>query len=90
MRVVLSPQAEKRLRKLAKIDQIAIAQKIGKIREQKEFSSGQKEKLQGYPDIFRVRVGDYRLVYRKFPDRLYIILLGHRQDVYEILRRWLG
>lgn len=88
MKVVLSPQAEKKLRKLNKIDQIALARKIRNLQnDQKDI---QTERLQGYTDTFRIRVGDYRLIYRKFSDRLYIILIGHRKDVYEILHRLFG
>lgn len=88
MKVILSPQAEKRLKKLNKIDQIALARKIRNLQDDEKGI--QKEKIQGYADIFRIRVGDYRLVYKKFSDRLYIILIGHRKDVYEILGRLLG
>lgn len=88
MKVILSPQAEKKLIKLSKIDQISLARKIRNL--QNNEKDVQTEKLQGYADIFRIRVGDYRLVYKKFSDRLYVILIGHRKDVYEILHRLLG
>ncbi len=87
MKATLSPQAEKKLRKLNKIDQIVLARKIRNL--QNDGKAAQTEKLQGYDDTFRIRVGDYRLVYKKFSDRLYVILIGHRKDVYEILRRLL-
>lgn len=88
MKVILSPQAEKRLRKLNKIDQIALARKIRNL--QTEEKSVPAERLVGYTDIFRIRVGEYRLVYRKFTQRIYIILIGHRKDIYEILSRLIG
>lgn len=40
--------------------------------------------LQGERDIYRIRVGDYRIVYFVQDDRLIIevIRIGHRRDVY--------
>ena len=85
MKITLSPLSEKRLKKLPKIDQIAIAQKIRSLKEKK--NSLIKEKLQGYKDTYRIKVGNYRIVYKKFPDLFYIILIGHRKDIYEVLQR---
>lgn len=87
MKITLSPLAEKRFKKLPKIDQIAIAQKIRSLNGEKNLLIA--EKLQGYKDIYRVRVGNYRIVYRKLPDLFYIILIGHRKDIYEVLQRML-
>jgi len=87
MKVILSPQAEKELRKLPKIGQIAISQKIRSIRDETRVS--QIEKLRGLKNIFRVRVGDYRIVYKKTRTEIYIILIRHRRDVYRLIRRWL-
>jgi len=40
--------------------------------------------LAGEPRAYRVRVGDYRIVYEVFDDRLVVqvVRLGHRRDVY--------
>lgn len=83
MNSIISPRAEKQLRKLPKFDQIVIVQKI------RELSIGDvlsEEKLSGYKDIYRIRVGDYRIVYRKTAAQLYIILIRHRRDVYRLLK----
>lgn len=47
------------------------------------FPPGVK-RLQGDPDVFRVRAGDYRIVYRVDGKRLTILILkiGHRREVY--------
>lgn len=87
MKITLSPLAEKKFKKLPKIDQIAIAQKIRSLKEEKNLLI--EEKLQGYKDTYRVRVGNYRIIYRKFSDLFYIILIGHRKDIYEVLQRML-
>lgn len=85
--IVISPQAERKLRKISKVDQIAIAQKIRSLRNLGVFS---QEKLQGYSDIFRVRIGDYRIVYKIYPRMIYIVLIAHRKDVYRLLQEMLG
>jgi len=43
------------------------------------------KKLSGYEDIYRIRVGIYRIVYRIEDDVLYIevIKIAHRKDVYQ-------
>ena len=48
-------------------------------------------KLQGYADIFRIRVGSYRILYSVEERRLIIIILkiGHRGDIEPALNgRW--
>lgn len=84
MKVLLSPRAEKDLKRLSKIDQIAVAKKI---RQLGESQITQEEKLKGFPNIFRVRVGDFRIVFRRTSQEIYIILIGHRKDVYDLLKR---
>jgi len=47
------------------------------------FPPGSK-KLQGEPDHYRIRVGDYRVIYRVEGKRVAILIvkIGHRRDVY--------
>jgi mRNA interferase RelE/StbE len=87
MKVILSPQAEKQLKKLSKINQIAIAKRIRVIRDSPRFEG--EEKLKGFRNIYRVRVGDYRIVYRKTRKEVYIVLIRHRKDVYRLVRQLL-
>ena len=41
-------------------------------------------KLAGHDDVFRIRVGVYRVIYSVASQRLIIIILkvGHRKDIY--------
>ena len=87
MKVILSPQAEKQLKKLSKINQIAIAKRIRVIRDSTRAEG--EEKLKGFRNIFRIRVGDYRIVYRKTRKEIYIVLIRHRKDVYRLVRQLL-
>lgn len=86
--IILSLRAEKQLKKLPKIAQIATANKIRSIRDG-DIIIGE-EKLDGYKDIYRVRIGDYRIVYRKTDQELYIVLINHRKDVYRLLHQLFG
>jgi mRNA interferase RelE/StbE len=44
-----------------------------------------EEKLSGFRGIFRVRVGNYRIVLRRTPDDISVILVRHQRDVYKKL-----
>lgn len=82
MNMMISDRAEKALRRLPKFDQIAAAEKI---RSLARLPIPNEEKLSGFSHIYRVRVGDYRIVYRRTTDEIYIILIGHRRDVYRMV-----
>ena len=42
------------------------------------------ERVEGYKDvkIFRVRVGDYRIIYTMITDGILILRIAHRKEVY--------
>lgn len=42
------------------------------------------KKLEGVKDLYRTRVGQYRIIYQIHDERLLIVVvtLGHRRDVY--------
>lgn len=88
MKIILSPRAEKQLKKLSKVNQIIIANKIRSISKSAEVSG--EKRLKEYKNIYRVRIGDYRIVYKKTTKELYIILIGHRKDIYKIVKRLLA
>jgi len=83
MKIIISPRAEKELKKITKIDQIAIARKIRLIKESPVILK--EEKLSGYKNIYRVRIGEYRIVYRRTVKEIYIVLIGHRKDIYRLV-----
>jgi mRNA interferase RelE/StbE len=65
----------------------AIERAIDKLREE-PFPQG-AEPLHGVPGLFRIRVGDYRIVYsadRKAPS-VTVEKVGHRKEVYRFLGR---
>jgi mRNA interferase RelE/StbE len=80
--IVLSKKAQKQLDKLS--DNIAepILDAIGTL-ETNPRPNGCK-KLKGR-DGYRIRIGDYRVIYDVFDTELIVdvITLGHRKDIYE-------
>lgn len=87
MKITILPRAEKELRKLPKFDQIAIAQKIRALPDPKIAG---EEKLSGFSHVYRARVGNYRIVYKKTSESIVIVLIRHRRDVYRMLKDILG
>lgn len=83
MKTILSPRAEKDLKKINKLPQIAIAKKIRSLTSNPTNIT----KLSGSKDIYRERVGNYRIVYQKTKTQIYIIIIGHRSNIYEMLKR---
>nr|NCS28884.1 type II toxin-antitoxin system RelE/ParE family toxin [Microcystis aeruginosa F13-15] len=42
------------------------------------------KKLKGYDDTYRIRIGDYRIIYKIQDQEMFIIILSsiHRKDAY--------
>ena len=85
MRLIISPHAEKQFKKLSRVTQIILTKNIQSLT--KPPLNRDQEKLKGYKNIYRIRVGDYRIVYKKTMKEIYIVLIGHRKDVYKMLER---
>jgi mRNA interferase RelE/StbE len=80
--IQFKPAALRQLEKLPRDFQKRIASKIQALRHD-PFPSGCK-KLFGEPDTWRVRVGDYRVIYQVHRSVLLILVIniGHRREVY--------
>lgn len=80
--IEVSRTAEKQLRRLSQTDQQRVARKMWSLASD-PFPRGTR-KLAGYEDVFRVRVGPWRMLYSVGAETLIIIILkiGHRGDVY--------
>ena len=76
------PAALREVEKLPRDIQKRIAVKIAGLREN-PFPAGCK-KLSGIPDAWRMRVGDYRVVYQVKRSILLVLVLtvGNQRDVY--------
>lgn len=80
--IEISRTAEKQLRKLPPADQRRVAKAMLALGDD-PFPRGSR-KLSGYEDVFRIRVGRYRILYSVSEKSLIIIVLkvGHRKDIY--------
>ncbi len=80
--IEISRTAEKQLRKLDPDDRSRVAKAMVALADD-PYPQGSR-KLAGYDDVFRVRVGRYRILYEVSGKKLIIIILkiGHRKDVY--------
>lgn len=79
--VVVGPAAERELGKLDQNSLRTVAKAIDRL--QKEMRPRGVEKIQGHPGFFRIRAGDFRIIY--FPmsdDRLVILVVADRKNAY--------
>jgi mRNA interferase RelE/StbE len=81
--VELTRTAEKRLRRTAKRDRNRLVEAIQRLADRPRPHGARK--LQGYDAVYRIRVGQYRVVYEILEDRVIVIVLkvGHRKDIYK-------
>ncbi len=81
--IQISRTAERQLSKLPRNDQERIARTILTLAID-PYPRGAR-KLSGYDDVYRVRVGSYRVLYSVSTSTLIVIVLkvGHRKDVYQ-------
>ena len=82
-RIEIKPSAQKELAKIPKTSALKIIDKIKSLAKDPRPSGCKK--LTGTDHSFRVRIGNNRVVYSIFDDRLIIqvIKIGHRKDVYK-------
>lgn len=82
-KIVFTVSAANQLKKLGKSIQRLIIEKIKKldIRQQ----NNNIKKLSGIPDLYRLRMGNYRVIYQVRHKELIVLILkvGNRGDVYK-------
>ena len=81
-RIEISHTAEKQLKKLRQEDQRRVVKAMVSLGND-PYPKGSR-KLTGYDDVFRIRVGEFRILYSVSAKKLIIIILkiGQRKDVY--------
>ncbi len=82
-KVLISNSAEKQLKKLPQqVQQKLIAVIVALGFDPHPYGS---KKLSGYDSTYRVRVGDYRVIYEleHMEVTVTILKLGHRKDIYK-------
>ena len=80
--LIIKPTAEKNLDKLPRPARRRIVDAMKELRSNPRPSG--VVKLAGDENLWRIRVGSYRLVYEIHDDRLVVLVLSaaHRKDVY--------
>lgn len=80
--IEITPTAERQLKSLDDATKRRVARAMMALAS--EARPRGSRKLQGYDDVFRVRVGAYRILYSINNRQLIIIVLqlGHRRDIY--------
>ena len=81
-RIEFSPKADRQFKKLPRAIQLRLGPKIDSLAENPR-PVGVK-KLQGKDDFYRIRAGDYRIIYKIQDEILTVLVLtiGHRAAVY--------
>jgi len=81
-RIEVSATAERQIRKLPRSDQVRVLRIIQALAIDPRPAGCRK--LSGHEDVFRVRIGRYRVLYAIEDRRLVIIVLkvGDRKDIY--------
>ena len=81
-RIVIKKSAAKEIERIEKKDRIRIIEKIRSLAsDSRQFGS---KKLSGQ-EKYRIRQGNYRILYQVIDDELIInvVKVGHRRDIYD-------
>ena len=81
MRFPFTPEARAQLRSIDRAVALRILESIAHFGE---THSVDVEPMRGeWPGCYRLRVGEYRVIFRYIEDGLEILTVGHRSDVYK-------
>lgn len=85
MEVVISPSAEREIKKLTKDDQKRIFATLRKLRDGSETL--EIEKIKGHPSFFRIKCGkNYRIIYHPMSaERVVVLVVKDRKAAYRNL-----
>lgn len=84
MKLTITSHAQKQIRKLPKVLQFIIAKRIRKLISIPDLRA---EKLTGYKNYYKTRIGVYRIIFIRFTSEIEIVLVGHRKEIYKLLGR---
>ena len=86
-KVEITTSAAKEFKKLPKSIKERVKEMVGflELNPRSEFLN--IKKMKGPTDLYRVRIGDYRIVYEIIDNKFIILIikLGHRKEVYKKL-----
>ncbi len=70
-------------RDLQKLDRTTALRVLGKIEQALTAEGHQGQSLSGeFAGLYRLRVGDYRVIYVRTDEGYLVLRIGHRRDVY--------
>ena len=80
--VFLLPAASKELEKLPKKEKLLIKDLLKTLKN--PFSTSSR-KMKGDDNSFRIRSGDYRIIFKLYPEELIVLVIriAHRKKVYK-------
>lgn len=83
--IELSHIAIKKMAKISKRELLSIQAKIEALSTDPRPTD--LKKIRGDDNLYRIRVGNYRILYRIFDEKICIIIVnvGHRKDIYKWL-----
>ena len=86
-RIEVTPRARKDLKALPTREKQRVAKQIDALKTDPRPTGCKK--LQGREDFYRIRAGNYRVVYQIEDEVLFILIVrvGDRKEIYEIIRR---
>ena len=81
--IEITATAEKQLKKIPRNDQVRVVRAMMGLADEPHPRGCRK--LSGYEDVYRIRAGTYRIIYRVERRKVIIVILkiGHRKDVYK-------
>jgi mRNA interferase RelE/StbE len=81
-RIEVSATAERQLKKIRREDKVRILRAVSALASEPRPDGCKK--MSGYDDIYRIRIGNYRVIYEIDGKRIIIVILkiGHRREVY--------
>lgn len=81
-RIEVAKTAERQLRRLEERDQLRILRALTSLSAEPHPPGCRK--MSGHEDLYRIRVGLFRVIYQIDDDRIIITVLklGHRKDIY--------
>jgi len=81
VRFPFTREAQAQLRVIDRATALRILETIARLGE---GGTGDVEPMQGeWQGCYRLRVGDYRIIFKYIEDGLEILTVGHRSDVYQ-------
>lgn len=80
-------RAVRQLRAIPQPAALTILRALAPLGDDPRRADADVKKLQGYDDRYRLRVGDYRVIYEVIDNQLVILVVGvgHRREIYRAM-----